>query len=102
MGGLLAARLVPPDFEVPPTFGLALAPQGGLSLAMAISFVLIYDPSGPGPGAAVDVFFATVVIAVGLTDLMGPFLVRDTLERAGEVDRTVEIEPEKATLTRNG
>ena len=87
IAGLVASRLNPGDLTVPGHFGLALIPQGGLSLAMAISFVLIYVPSGPGLESAVDVFFATVVIAVGVSDLMGPFLVRAVLERAGELDR---------------
>lgn len=87
VGGLLVWRLSPADVDPPTSFGLALSPQGGLSLAMAISFVLIYVPSAPELGTAVSVFFATVVIAVGISDLMGPFLVRAVLERAGELDR---------------
>jgi Kef-type K+ transport system membrane component KefB len=87
MGGLLASKLRPRRMTLPGTFGLALTPQGGISLAMAISFVLIYNQTGPGPSTAVSVFFATVVIAVGISDLIGPFLVRAVLERAGELDR---------------
>ncbi|KPK65287.1 MAG: hypothetical protein AMS21_05100 [Gemmatimonas sp. SG8_38_2] len=86
-GGVLASRFVPAGVDVPRRFGLALTPQGGLSLAMAISFVLIYVPTVPELSSAVNVFFATVVVAVGISDLMGPFLVRDVLERAGELDR---------------
>jgi Kef-type K+ transport system membrane component KefB len=89
MGGLVAARLRRPDVLVPGSFGLALTPQGGISLAMAISFALIYVPTGPELEAAVSIFFATVVIAVGISDLIGPFLVRSVLERAGELDRQV-------------
>ena len=55
----------------------------------AISFVLIYVPTEPGLSPEVNLFFATVVIAVGISDLLGPFLVRDVLERAGELDRRV-------------
>jgi Kef-type K+ transport system membrane component KefB len=87
MGGLLASKLRPRDLNLPGTFGLALAPQGGISLAIAISFVLIYNPTGPELSTAITVFFATVVIAVGISDLIGPFLVRAVLERAGELDR---------------
>jgi len=86
-GGVLALRFGPAGVDVPRRFGLALTPQGGLSLAMAISFVLIYVPTVPELASAVNVFFATVVVAVGISDLMGPFLVRDVLERAGELDR---------------
>ncbi len=84
-GGLLASRLRPEGVRLPGSFGLALTPQGGLSLAMAISFVLIYVETG-SDNVALNVFFATVVIAVGISDLMGPFLVRDVLVRAGELD----------------
>ena len=87
IGGLVAARLRPEGVQLPGRFGLALTPQGGISLAIAISFVLIYVPEAADLVAAVDVFFATVVVAVGISDLIGPFLVRDVLERAGELDR---------------
>lgn len=87
LGGLLASRLRPRDVNLPGTFGLALTPQGGISLAMAISFVLIYNPTGPELSTAISIFFATLVIAVGITDLIGPYLVRAVLERAGELDR---------------
>lgn len=87
IGGLTASRWRPHDLNFPSSFGLALSPQGGISLAMAISFYLIYVPAVPQLAAAVEIFFATVVIAVGISDLLGPFLVRDVLERAGELDR---------------
>jgi Kef-type K+ transport system membrane component KefB len=86
--GVAMSRLGLADAHVPVSFGLALTPQGGLSLAMAISFVLIYVPARPELGAAVNVFFATVVIAVGISDLVGPFLVRDVLASAGELGRS--------------
>ncbi|UCC73104.1 MAG: cation:proton antiporter [Gemmatimonadota bacterium] len=87
MGGLLASKLRPAGLRLPGSFGLALTPQGGISLAIAISFVLIYVQTVPELSAAVSIFFATVVIAVGISDLIGPFLVRSVLERAGELDR---------------
>lgn len=87
-GGVVASRVGIEDVDVPRRFGLALAPQGGISLAIAISFVLIYVPDADLE-TAVDVFFATVVLAVGISDLIGPFLVRNVLERAGELDRRV-------------
>ena len=59
-----------------------------MSLAIAISFVDINVPDADLE-TAVDVFFATVVLAVGISDLIGPFLVRNVLERAGELDRRV-------------
>lgn len=87
-GGFVASQLRIEEVDVPRRFGLALTPQGGISLAIAISFVLIYV-ADMDLETAVDVFFATVVIAVGISDLIGPFLVRNVLERAGELDRRV-------------
>ncbi len=88
IGGLLAHQFRPAEFELPRRFGLALTPQGGISLAIAISFVLVYV-ADTDLVVAMDVFFATVVISVGIIDLIGPFLVRDVLEQAGEIDRRV-------------
>lgn len=87
LGGLAAARVPLRGFRPPGTFGLALVPQGGISLAMAISFVLIYVPDAPGIDPAASILFVTVVIAVGLSDLIGPFMIRAVLERAGELRR---------------
>ncbi len=86
IGGLVASRFRPDNIDLPGRFGLALTPQGGISLAIAISFVLVYVPD-TDLKTAVDLFFATVVIAAGVSDLIGPFLIRDVLERAGELDR---------------
>ncbi len=83
--GLFAARLGARDLKLPTSFGLALTPQGGLSLAIAISFVLIYVPSAPDVATAKNIFFATVVLAVGISDLLGPFLVRGVLASTGEI-----------------
>jgi len=85
LGGLAASRLRPRGLNFPNSFGLALTPQGGISLAMAISFNLIYVPTSAAVETAVEIFFATVVIAVGISDLFGPFLVRNVLERVGEL-----------------
>ncbi len=92
-GGLVAWGLKPRGMRLPASFGLALTPQGGLSLAMAISFVLIYVPTAPELTVAKNIFFATVVIAVGISDLIGPFLVRAVLETAGEVTRRTAGSP---------
>jgi Kef-type K+ transport system membrane component KefB len=95
LGAVMASRLRPGGLRIPGRFGLALTPQGGLSLAMAISFLVIYVPTGTESSAALEVFFATVVIAVGISDLLGPFLVRDVLLRAGELGRRVAATAER-------
>lgn len=85
LGGLVAYGFRPPDLDIPASFGLALVPQGGITLAMAISFYMIYDPQASVSARPIDIFLATVVIGVGITDLMGPFLVKAILQRAGEL-----------------
>lgn len=94
VGGLVAVRTRPGGLDLPGRFGLALTPQGGISLAIAISFLLIYVPEAQDAATALNVFFAIVVLAVGISDLLGPFLVRNVLERAGELHRrTAEVTP---------
>ena len=85
LGGVVAYSVRPREFSIPGSFGLALVPQGGITLAMAISFFMIYDPAAPEIRAQINIFLATVVIAVAITDLMGPFLVRAILQSAGEL-----------------
>ncbi len=89
VAGLLVARLGGAEARVPRDFGLGLAPQGGLSLAMAISFILIYVPSVSELETALALFFATVAIGVGISDVVGPFFVRAVLRRAGELQRDI-------------
>jgi hypothetical protein len=78
-------RSLPLPFVTPKRFGLGLIPQGGISLAMAISGVLTYSGLQLSTGSAVDLFFAIVVFGVILSELAGPFLTRNILVRAGEI-----------------
>lgn len=86
------ARVTPLDFELPRGSGLGLLPQGGISLAMAISLVLTLDgrlPSLGGVDAATGLF-AVVVLGVVLSELAGPALTTRVLRSAGEIRREVE------------
>ena len=90
-GNMALVRLVPLPFSVPKRFGLGLIPQGGISLAMAISGVLTYSGLELEGMSAVDLLFAVVVMGVILSELVGPFFTRKILERAGEISpRVVE------------
>ena len=90
LGNMAMVRLLPLPFPTPKRFGLGLLPQGGISLAMAISGVLTYAGLGLGDLSAVDLLFAVVVLGVILSELTGPFFTRNILLRAGEISPRVE------------
>ncbi len=85
LGNLFVVKALPFPFETPKGFGLGLIPQGGISLAMAISFVLTYGERRMGEVNAADLLFAVVVLGVVLSELAGPFFTRRVLQRAGEI-----------------
>jgi hypothetical protein len=90
LGNMAMVRVVPLPFPTPKRFGLGLLPQGGISLAMAISGVLTYAGLGLGDMNAVDILFAVVVLGVILSELTGPFFTRNILVRAGEISPRME------------
>ena len=86
------ARATPLGFTLPRGSGLGLLPQGGISLAMAISLVLALDGRLP-PIAGLDgatALFAVVVLGVVLSELAGPVLTMQVLRSAGEIRKEVE------------
>ncbi len=89
-GNLVMVRLVPLPVDVPKRFGLGLIPQGGISLAMAISGVLTYGTLSLAGVNAADLLFAVVVLGVILSELVGPFFTRVILLRAGEISPRVQ------------
>ncbi len=90
LGNMAMVRLLPLPFQTPKRFGLGLLPQGGISLAMAISGVLTYAGLGLGDLNAVDLLFSVVVLGVILSELTGPVFTRNVLVRAGEISPRVE------------
>jgi hypothetical protein len=88
--GAALAVAIPFGFEVPKRFGLGLIPQGGISLAMAVSGVLVYPDLEIGGLNASTALFTVVVIGVVLSELAGPFLTVRLLRRAGEISPQVE------------
>lgn len=82
--------LLPFDFEVPRRLGLGLIPQGGISLAMAVSGVLVYSDLQIRGLEAEATLLAVIVIGVMLSELTGPFLTMRVLRRAGEISPQVE------------
>lgn len=80
-GGLAALPALPAG-ERTPALGLGLLAQGGLSIAMAVSIRHILAVSG---GRALDLFFATVILGVTLSEIVGPPVIRQLLARRGEL-----------------
>jgi Kef-type K+ transport system membrane component KefB len=85
LGALLARRAIPADTPLPASVGLGLLSQGGISLAMALSAALTYGAIAGEGAADMRTAFATIVVAVAASELIGPFLTRDLLRRAGDI-----------------
>ena len=81
-----------PVIRPPPRIGVGLIPQGGISLAMALSMTLTYGALGAAQADAVQLAFTTIVLAVAGSELVGPFLTRDLLREAGEIGPGAESE----------
>jgi Sodium/hydrogen exchanger family len=88
-GASLMVGLLRFPFEVPRRFGLGLVPQGGISIAMAVSAVLMYSNVAVGGYDAEAVLFSVIVIGVVLSELAAPVLTLSVLRRAGEVSPEV-------------
>ena len=82
--------VIPFSFEVPRRLGLGLIPQGGISLAMAVSGVLAYAGLRVGATAAEGGLFTIIVLGVMMSELVGPSLTVHLLRRAGEITPEVE------------
>ncbi len=101
LGNMAMVRIVPLPFQTPKRFGLGLIPQGGISLAMAISGVLTYSGLVMGEMSAVNLLFAVVVLGVILSELTGPFLTQNILVRAGEISPRIRKGPPEKREERN-
>ncbi len=82
--------LMPLGPDIPRRVGLGLIPQGGISLAMAASGVLVYSDLQVGTMDAETALFTVIVIGVMLSELVGPFLTIRLLRRAGEISPRAE------------
>lgn len=88
--GYFATHVIRLSFAAPPDLGAGLIPQGGISLAMAISIALTYGALELDGFALADMVFSTVVLGVVASELLGPFLTRNLLRRTGEIQPRVE------------
>ena len=89
-GGAAAVRLSPLPFKPPARLGLGLMPQGGISLALAISLMLTFTGLELDGLDAMDTLFSIVLIGVVASELVGPVFVTSALRRAGEISPDVE------------
>ncbi len=87
--GALTA-VVPLGFKVPRSLGLGLLPQGGISLAMAASVVLVYSGLELPHAGAEATLFTVIVLGVMMSELAGPFLTARVLRQAGEISPHAE------------
>lgn len=83
-------RITKPGFSTPPFLGLGLVPQGGISLAMALSAFLTFYGLEVGGLDASQALFSVVVLGVVISELVGPVFTTATLRRAGEISSRVE------------
>lgn len=90
VGGAVMATFVPVGFDVPKRLGIGLLPQGGLSVAMAVSGTLMYSEVVVRGADAEAVLFTVIVIGVLVSELIGPFFLVQLLRRAGEISPKVE------------
>ena len=81
---------LPSPFPIPRRLGLGLIPQGGISLAMAVSGVLLYADLEVAGVNAESALFSIIVIGVVVSELTGPFFTVQLLRGAGEISPRVE------------
>lgn len=89
-GSAVAVSATELPVPMPRRLGLGLLPQGGISLAMAVSVVLTYEGLAVAGHSAAEIFFSIVVGGVVISELIGPFFVHQVLRRAGEISPRVE------------
>ena len=58
---------------------------------MALSAALTYGAIVAPEGTPIRTAFATIVIAVAASELVGPFLIRSLLRRTGEFEPVDEV-----------
>jgi len=96
VGGLLARPLLR-GRPASGLYGAALLSQGGVSIAIAVSALLVLGARFP-ESPAVPAFFDAVVLGVVAFELVGPPVMRRVLGRAGEV----ETDPRSGSILRGG
>ena len=84
-GSAVMVSVLPFRHEVPRTLGLGLMPQGGLSIALAVSAVIVYSQLRVADVDAEPWLFSVVIVGVVISELAAPWLTLSVLGRAGEL-----------------
>lgn len=92
VGNALLVRTAGITFDTPRRLGLGLIPQGGISIAMALSLSVVLGATSPVLGGldAGQILFGTVVLGVVFSELVGPLFTTQILRAAGEITPEVE------------
>lgn len=88
-GGWIATRLARLDFHTPESIGTGLLPQGGISIALALSVLLTFYEPRLQDAPAGRLLFGVVVLGVVVSELSGPFFTTRVLRLAGEISPAV-------------
>ncbi|MGF1465113.1 MAG: cation:proton antiporter [Sandaracinaceae bacterium] len=89
IGKVVGTRLAAYRGELRPDYYRGLMSHGTVSVAMAVSFQLVYD------GPAVDLAYATVLVSVVVNDLFAPRLLRGLLVDSGDLRGEAEARPSR-------
>lgn len=84
-GSAVMVTLLPFRFDIPRTLGLGLIPQGGISIAMAVSAVIVYSGLLIEGADAEPWLFSVIILGVVVSELTAPWLTLSVLGRAGEI-----------------
>ncbi len=81
LGAFAGASLAKADSTVRKYIGLGLAPQAGVAIGLALYAKNYF------PGAIGEMILSTIIVTTIIYELIGPVLVRVSLEKAGEIGR---------------
>ena len=83
-GAYIGALLVNADEKIKKYLGLALAPQAGVAIGLALVTKNYF------PGYIGTTILSTIIITTVIYELIGPVFVRIALEKAGEINTSPE------------
>jgi hypothetical protein len=92
--GVILVIVLPPARAAGPALGLGMTSTGAISLALAFTLAV------RSPGPASQAVLALAAAAVLLGELVGPAMLRRSLERAGETHVVEAVEPAPLSIPR--
>jgi Kef-type K+ transport system membrane component KefB len=82
LGAFIGAHIAKADKNIKRYLGLGLAPQAGVAIGLALLTKNYF------PGTIGDKILSTIIVTTIIYEIIGPFLVKIALEKAGEIDRS--------------